>query len=88
MMLETLEYGPEDSLAVDYESSIADVVNGKAAMTISGTWALGTMRTNNPDIDKDVELIPFPTQLEKPMCRSMLIHRIASQHQQSILMQP
>lgn len=65
MMLETLEYGPEDSLAVDYESSIADVVNGKAAMTISGTWALGTMRTNNPDIDKDVELIPFPNPVGK-----------------------
>ena len=54
MMIETYKYGQEDSLAIDYETSIADVVNGKAAMTISGTWALGTMRTHNPDIDEIV----------------------------------
>lgn len=65
MMLETLAYGQPDSLAIDYEQSIADVVNGKAAMTISGTWALGTMRTHNPDIDKDIELIPFPNPIGK-----------------------
>ena len=65
MMIETYKYGQEDSLAIDYETSIADVVNGKAAMTISGTWALGTMRTHNPDIDEIVELIPFPNPVGK-----------------------
>lgn len=65
MMLETYAYGQPDSLAIDYEESVADVVNGKAAMTISGTWALGTMLTSNPDIDKDVALIPFPNPIGK-----------------------
>jgi raffinose/stachyose/melibiose transport system substrate-binding protein len=65
MMLETYEYGQADSLAIDYETSVADVVNGRAAMTISGTWALGTMRTHNPNIDEIVELIPFPNPIGK-----------------------
>lgn len=65
MMIETYRYGQPDSLAVDYETSMADVVNGKAAMTISGTWALGTMRSHNPDIDEVIELVPFPNPVGK-----------------------
>ncbi len=65
MMVETYAYGQSDSLAIDYETSMADVVNGKAAMTISGTWALGTMRSNNPNIDEVIELIPFPNPVGK-----------------------
>lgn len=58
MLVTTTSYGPEDSLGIDHDSSIADFVNGKAAMLVSGTWALGTMKKSNPDIA--AKLIPFP----------------------------
>lgn len=58
MTLEITKYGLADSLGVDHQASIADFVNGKAAMLISGTWALGTMKSLDPNID--TEMIPFP----------------------------
>lgn len=59
--LDMAEYGTPDSLGLDYESAVADVVNGKAAMMLSGTWMLSTMQSSNPDIA--VKLIPFPSPL-------------------------
>lgn len=61
MCLEILPYGTDDHLGLDYESAVADIVNGKAAMMISGTWMLSTMQNSDPDIP--VKLIPFPSPL-------------------------
>ncbi|HHT72979.1 MAG TPA: extracellular solute-binding protein [Firmicutes bacterium] len=61
MCLDILRYSTEDHLGLDYESAVADIVNGKAAMMISGTWMLSTMQKSNPDIA--VKLIPFPSPL-------------------------
>lgn len=64
--VEIAQYGTRDSLGLDYESAIADLVNGKAAMMISGTWMLSAMQQSNPDIK--IKLIPFPSPLgAKPM---------------------
>jgi len=61
MMLELHQYSYQDTLSMEYETCLADVVQGKAAMIIAGSWALSSMETNNPDIDKNIELIPFPS---------------------------
>lgn len=59
--LDLAEYGTPDSLGLDYESAVADLVNGKAAMMISGTWMLSTMQEADPDIA--IKLMPFPSPL-------------------------
>lgn len=64
MFVEIAQYSTPDSLGLDYESAVADLVNGKAAMMISGTWMLSTMQSSNPDIA--IKLIPFPDPLGKP----------------------
>jgi len=61
MCLDILPYSTADHLGLDYESAVADIVNGKAAMMISGTWMLSTMKNADPDIQ--VKLIPFPSPL-------------------------
>lgn len=61
LCLDVAQYSTEDSLGLDYESAIADLVNGKAAMMFSGTWMLSTMQAANPDIQ--VKLIPIPSPL-------------------------
>lgn len=61
LCLDLAEYGTPDSLGLDYESAVADIVNGKAAMMISGTWMLATMQSSDPDIA--IKLIPFPSPL-------------------------
>ena len=61
MCLDIAQYSTPDSLGLDYESAVADIVNGKAAMMISGTWMLSTMQAANPDIA--VKLIPIPSPL-------------------------
>ncbi|MCI1208351.1 MAG: extracellular solute-binding protein [Treponema sp.] len=65
MMLELHKYSYENSLTVDYESTLADVANGKAAMDINGSWGLSTLEANNPDIDSAIEFIPFPNPYGK-----------------------
>lgn len=57
-VLELREYGQSDSLASDYTASIAMFANGKSAMLIEGTWALGGLLEANPKLD--TELLPFP----------------------------
>ncbi|MEG0854141.1 MAG: extracellular solute-binding protein [Angelakisella sp.] len=61
MCVEIAKYSTKDSLGMDYESAVADLVNGKAGMMFSGTWMLSTMRAANPDIA--VKLIPAPSPL-------------------------
>lgn len=61
MCLDIAQYSTDDSLGLDYEGAVADLVNGKAAMMISGTWMLSTMQQSNPDIQ--VKLIPFPSPI-------------------------
>lgn len=61
MCLDIAEYSTDDSLGLDYESAVADLVNDKAGMMISGTWMLSTMQSANPDIQ--IKLIPFPSPL-------------------------
>lgn len=61
MCVEIAQYSTDDSLGLDYESAVADLVNGKAAMMFSGTWMLSTMQQSNPDIA--IKLIPFPSPL-------------------------
>jgi raffinose/stachyose/melibiose transport system substrate-binding protein len=66
MCVEIAQYSTRDSLGLDYESAVADLVNGKAAMMISGTWMLSTMQQSDPNIK--IKLIPFPSPLgAKPM---------------------
>ncbi|MDR2185379.1 MAG: extracellular solute-binding protein [Treponema sp.] len=66
MCVEIARYGTRDSLGLDYESAVADLVNGKAAMMISGTWMLSTMQQSDPNIK--IKLMPFPSPLgAKPM---------------------
>jgi raffinose/stachyose/melibiose transport system substrate-binding protein len=66
MCVEIAQYGTRDSLGLDYESAVADLVNGKAAMMISGTWMLSTMQQSDPNIK--IKLMPFPSPLgAKPM---------------------
>lgn len=61
LCVDIAQYSTEDSLGLDYEPAVADIVNGKAAMMISGTWMLSTMKDNAPDIK--IKLIPFPSPL-------------------------
>lgn len=61
MCVEIAQYSTADSLGLDYEGAVADLVNGKAAMMISGAWMLSTMQQSNPDIQ--IKLIPFPSPL-------------------------
>ena len=61
LCLDVQSFSTEDSLGLDYESAVADIVNGKAAMMFSGTWMLSTMKASNPDIA--VKLIPIPSPL-------------------------
>ncbi len=61
LCLDIQQYSTDDSLGLDYESAVADLVNGKAAMMISGTWMLSTIQTSNPDIA--IKLIPIPSPL-------------------------
>ena len=61
LCLDIQQYSTEDSLGLDYESAVADIVNGKAAMMISGTWMLSTMQSSAPDIN--IKLIPIPSPL-------------------------
>lgn len=61
LCMDILPYSTGDSLGLDYESAVADLVNGKAAMMFSGTWMLSTMRASNPDIA--IKLIPTPSPL-------------------------
>lgn len=61
LCLDVAQYSTEDSLGLDYEAAIADLVNGKAAMMFSGTWMLSTMQAANPDIQ--VKLMPIPSPL-------------------------
>ncbi len=61
LCLDVAQYSTPDSLGLDYESAVADLVNGKAAMMFSGTWMLSTMQAANPDIA--VKLIPIPSPL-------------------------
>ena len=61
LCLDIQQYSTDDSLGLDYESAVADLVNGKAAMMISGTWMLSTIQTSNPDIA--IKLLPIPSPL-------------------------
>lgn len=61
LCMDVAQYSTADSLGLDYESAVADLVNGKAAMMFSGTWMLSTMKASNPDIA--VKLIPIPSPL-------------------------
>lgn len=54
-------FSTEDSMGLDYESAMADLVNGKAAMMFSGTWMLSSMQASNPDIA--IKLMPVPSPL-------------------------
>jgi len=65
MMIELHQYSYPDTMAVSYEDSLSDVVSGKCAMVIMGSWALGTMETSDPTIDDRIELIPFPNPTDK-----------------------
>jgi raffinose/stachyose/melibiose transport system substrate-binding protein len=60
MMVELHEYSYDDSMAVSYDDSLADVASGKCAMFIMGSWSLGTIETSDPNIDTKLEMIPFP----------------------------
>ncbi len=61
MCVELAQYADADHMGLDYETAIADVVNGDAAMMISGTWTLSTFQTGDPDVQ--VKLMPFPSPL-------------------------
>ncbi len=61
LCMDILPFSTDDSLGLDYESAVADLVNGKAAMMFSGTWMLSTMQSSNPDIA--VKLMPIPSPL-------------------------
>lgn len=61
LCMDILPHSTSDSLGLDYESAVADLVNGKAAMMFSGTWMLSTMQASNPDIA--IKLMPTPSPL-------------------------
>ena len=63
LCLDVAQYSTADPLGLDYESAVADLVNGKAAMMFSGTWMLSTMQASNPDVA--VKLIPIPSPLSE-----------------------
>ena len=63
MMIELHEYSYEDSLSVEYETSLSDVATGKAAMVIMGSWALATMETANPDLSDNIVMVPIPNPI-------------------------
>ncbi|MEG2603811.1 MAG: extracellular solute-binding protein [Clostridia bacterium] len=60
LCLDILPYSTKDSMGLDYESAMADLVNGKAAMMFSGTWMLSSMQASNPDIDVELMAVPSP----------------------------
>jgi raffinose/stachyose/melibiose transport system substrate-binding protein len=60
LCVEIAKYSTTDALGLDYDSALADVINGKAGMFISGTWTLGTMHLSDPNIK--IKLIPFPVK--------------------------
>ncbi len=61
LCVDIAQYSTEDAMGLDYLPAVADIVNGKAGMMISGTWMLSTMKESNPDIQ--VKLIPFPSPI-------------------------
>ncbi len=54
----------KDPLTTDWESSKADLANGKIATMVLGSWALGQIQsmTTTPD---NIGYMPFPTNAEK-----------------------
>lgn len=65
MLLELREYGPADNLGMSHEQAIAEFVNGKVAMIISGTWAATTI--NQANVTFDYEMLPFPSYDGRPV---------------------
>lgn len=54
----------EDPTTTDWESSKADLANGKIGTMVLGSWAIGQIKglATNPD---DVGFMPFPTNADK-----------------------
>lgn len=44
----------------DLQTADALIANGKAGMFLMGSWYLGRVRTNTPDIAEQIDLFPFP----------------------------
>lgn len=55
---ELLKYANKDNMGLDYDAAVANFSKGQAAMMLSGTWMLSTVKKDNPNAN--VSLIPFP----------------------------
>lgn len=55
---ELLKYANKDHMGMDYDAAVASFSKGDAAMMMSGTWMLATIKKDNPNAN--VELTPFP----------------------------
>lgn len=55
---ELLKYCNKDHMGLDYDSAVANFSKGEAAMMMSGTWMLSTVKKDNPNAN--VKLIAFP----------------------------
>ena len=57
-MLETIQYGPDDPFAYDYNGACTAFANGEAAMYPIGSYAVPQIQTVNPDMDIDSFVMP------------------------------
>jgi len=64
IMLEVREFGQLDQLGTDVGQSLADFMNGDAAMMIGGTWFGATILEESPDMN--FSMFPFPNPMGEP----------------------
>jgi ABC-type glycerol-3-phosphate transport system substrate-binding protein len=54
-------YFNEDATELDWETAATNIFNGKAAMTLMGTWAIGHFKETEWVDDLDYGFFPFPS---------------------------
>lgn len=62
MLLQLRQYAPDDTLSIDYNTSLNQFAFGEAAMAINGSWFSAQVRGQNPDCV--FEMVPFPARAE------------------------
>jgi len=56
------KYAQPNSLAADNEAALAEFANGKAAMTVMGSWSIPSIKSANPNLE--FEMFTFPGTTE------------------------
>ena len=62
-VIQLMDYCNEDVFGIPTNQALEDFMNGKAAMTITGSYSRGTMMATNPDME--FGLFPLPGETEE-----------------------